>query len=231
MNSADLLKEVRATLLACALERGALRFGEFILKSRRKSPYFFNSGLINDGKGIAIVGNAFANAILYASVPAFPAFDVLYGPPYKGIPLATTMSIALHGWYHLNRGVAYSRKEAKDHGEGGVLVGADIKGKRVLIVDDVITAGTAIEDSMRIVTQGGGTVVGAIVMLDRQERGAGKLSAVQEVKEKYSIRVESVLKFEDILDFIRSPIRGQAIPTILYNHIDAMEKYREQYGA
>lgn len=203
--------------LRFALARQALRFGEFTLKSGRVSPYFFNAGLFASGRDLAMLGKSYAAAIRHQA----PAFDMLFGPAYKGIPLATATAIAL-----ANDGqdvpVAYNRKEAKDHGEGGVLVGAPLQGK-VLIVDDVITAGTAIRESLDLIQAHGATAAGVVLALDRQERGQGMYSAVQELEQSHGIPVLNIVQLDDILAFL-----GETPD--LARHLAAVEAYRAEYG-
>ena len=201
-----------------ALQRQVLRFGEFRLKSGRISPYFFNAGLFNTGAALARLGRYYAAAITDRD----PGFDVLFGPAYKGIPLAAAASIALAE--HHGRDVPYSfnRKEAKAHGEGGNIVGAPLEG-RVLIIDDVITAGTAIREAMQIIDDAGATPAGVIIALDRQEKGQGDLSAIQEVEQQYGIPVLSIIRLENLVAYLQDQPDMQA-------HLESIEAYREQYG-
>jgi len=170
-----------------AIRSKVLRFGEFTLKSGRVSPYFFNSGLFNDGAAIAELGRYYAAAILASGLE----FDMLYGPAYKGIPLAIATVIALNDHHQRNVPYAFNRKEAKDHGEGGVIVGTPLQG-RVLVIDDVISAGTSVRESADIIRQADAELAGVAIALDRQERGQGKTSAIQEVERDYGIRVISI---------------------------------------
>lgn len=219
----------KSQLLGQAQGRGALLFNAskaFRLKSGRDSPYFFNAAQLQDGESLHILSAAYAVAVHTQYDKEDFLFDVLYGPAYKGIPLATIASIGLY----LATGVAYpvvfNRKEAKDHGEGGMLVGVDMKGKRVLIVDDVITAGTAAEESVRLITEAGGIPAGLVLILDRQERGKDSLkSAVQEVREKYGFPVFSILTFSDLLTFLHTQV-AVIEPAV----IAAMERYYIEYG-
>ena len=203
--------------LRLAIDQGALRFGEFTLKSGRTSPYFFNAGAFDSGMALATLGGCYAEAIKAAGI----GFDMLFGPAYKGIPLATTVAIAL-----ANRGrdvpLAFNRKEAKQHGEGGNLIGAALRG-RVLIIDDVITAGTAIRESLALITEAGAEVAGVVVALDRQERGQGELSAVQELSRDAGIHVIAVANLDDLLAF-SSEDAGSV------QHLAALLSYRERYG-
>jgi orotate phosphoribosyltransferase len=181
------------------LDRGVLRFGEFTLKSGRASPYFFNAGLINDGASLAKLGACYAAALTEAGA----GFDMLFGPAYKGIPLATATAIALAQHHGRNVPVAFNRKEAKSHGETGTLIGAPLAG-RVLIVDDVITAGTAVRESIGLIRAAGASPAGVLVALDRQERGQGRLSAVQEVQTAFSIRVIRIITLDDLIEHLEA---------------------------
>ena len=200
---------------ACAL--GVLRFGEFKTKAGRLSPYFFNAGLFSDGASLARLGDFYARRILAAGV----RFDVLFGPAYKGIPLAAGTAIALSGLRH-NTPYAYNRKEAKDHGEGGLLVGAPLKG-RVLIIDDVISAGTSVRESVDLIREAGATPAAVVIALDRQERGQGKLSATQEVQENYGLSVISVASLTDLIDYLSGHPE-------LESNLAAVRAYRVRYG-
>jgi len=199
------------------LELGVLRFGDFRLKSGRQSPYFFNAGLFSTGRAIAALGRHYAHAAVLSGV----AFDMLFGPAYKGIPLVTATAAALA--QHESRDVpfAFNRKEAKDHGEGGTLIGAPLAG-RVLIIDDVITAGTAIRESVAILRSHGATPAGVLIALDREERGEGERSAVQEVQDVYGLPVVSVLRLRDLMAHLEST--GE---TAILARVRA---YRDRYG-
>ena len=201
-----------------ALQRQVLRFGEFTLKSGRLSPYFFNAGLFNTGEALARLGRFYAEAIVREA----PAFDVLFGPAYKGIPLASAATIALADRHGRDVPWCFNRKEAKDHGEGGNLVGSPLQGK-VLIIDDVITAGTAIRESMAIIEAHGARPAGVIIALDRQERGTGDKSAIQEVEETYGIPVISIIKLADLIAYL-------ADHPDLEPHLEKVEAYRAEYG-
>ncbi|MFT5604374.1 MAG: orotate phosphoribosyltransferase [Paracoccaceae bacterium] len=201
-----------------AIAAKALTFGEFVLKSGRTSPYFFNAGLFYQGAALATLGRCYAAAIEQKA----PAFDVLYGPAYKGIVLAATASCALADQHQRNIAFAYNRKEAKTHGEGGRLVGAALQG-RVLIIDDVITAGTAIRESVDIIRQAGAEVAGVIVGLDRQEQGKSKLSAIQEVEQEYGAPVISIVQLSDIVDYLHTN-------TVQTANLGAIEEYRHKFG-
>jgi orotate phosphoribosyltransferase len=196
---------------------GVLRFGEFKTKAGRLSPYFFNAGLFSDGASLSRLSDFYARRILAAGI----GFDVLFGPAYKGIPLAAGTAIALAGLGR-NTPYAYNRKEAKDHGEGGTLVGAPLKG-RVLIIDDVISAGTSVRESVDLIRNAGATPAAVLIALDRQERGQGELSAVQEVERNYGIPVISIASLTDLIDYLS----GQPE---LENKLAAVRDYRARYG-
>ena len=200
------------------VQLGVLRFGSFTLKSGRESPYFFNAGLLNTGAAIAAVGRAYAATLAASDLE----FDMLFGPAYKGIPLVTITAAALAERHARNVSFAFNRKEVKDHGEGGKIVGGPLKG-RVLIVDDVITAGTAIRESIDIIQGAGATPAGVLLALDRQERASGsELSAVQEVRNQYKIPVISVVNLADLMQHVSRS--GQA------GELSSMRLYRERYG-
>lgn len=201
-----------------AIERGVLRFGEFKLKSGRTSPYFFNAGLFNSGLALAQLGRFYASAIVDSGVD----FDVLFGPAYKGIPLAATTAVALAEQHQRDLPWCFNRKEAKDHGEGGTLVGAPLSG-RVLIVDDVITAGTAIREVMQIIQAQGAQAAGVLIALNRQERGQGELSAIQEVERDFAMPVISIVSLEQVLEYLAGDAE-------LKQHLPAVEAYRARYG-
>ena len=202
-----------------AIDRGVLRFGEFTLKSGRTSPYFFNAGLFNSGSALAQLGRFYAAAIAESGIP----FDVLFGPAYKGIPLAATTAVALAEHHNRDLPWCFNRKEAKAHGEGGSLVGAPLTGD-VLIIDDVITAGTAIREVMQIIaSQDGAKAAGVLIALNRQERGNGELSAIQEVERDFNIPVVSIVSLNQVLEFL-------AEDETLKQHLPAVEAYRAQYG-
>jgi orotate phosphoribosyltransferase len=201
-----------------ALELGVLRFGEFTLKSGRVSPYFFNAGLFNTGYAAAKLGRYYAAAIADSGVQ----FDMLFGPAYKGIPLATLAAAALAEHQDIDVPFAFNRKEAKAHGEGGNIVGAPLEG-RVLIVDDVITAGTAVREAYRIISAAGADVAGLVISLDRQERGQGALSAVQELRQSFDIAVVSIIKLDDLIGIMEESSQYEA-------HLEPMLEYRKKYG-
>jgi len=199
------------------LETGVLKFGEFTLKSGRVSPYFFNAGLFNTGSHLSKLGKFYAQAIEASDLK----FDVLFGPAYKGIPLASAASIALNDSFNRNVPYSFNRKEAKDHGEGGSIVGHPLEGD-ILIIDDVITAGTAIHEAQEIIQSSGATAKGVIVALDRQEKGKGELSAIQEVEKIFGIRVLSIISLTHIIDYLKSNNDSKILTQI--------ESYRSQYG-
>lgn len=203
--------------IAFACELGVLRFGEFKTKAGRLSPYFFNAGLFNDGAALSRLADDYARTILASGLP----FDMLFGPAYKGIPLVAAIAIKLSE-RGCNRPFAFNRKEAKDHGEGGFLVGAPLTG-RVLIVDDVISAGTSVRESAEIIRRGGATPAGVAIAIDRQERGTGALSAVQEVEQVLGLPVIAIARLTDLIDYLR----GQPA---LEGHLQAVRRYREVYG-
>jgi orotate phosphoribosyltransferase len=200
-----------------AIHCGVLRFGDFTLKSGRRSPYFFNTGLFDSGARMDKLGQFYAEAMLHSGIRA----DVLYGPAYKGIPLACATAIALARKTGEEIPFAFNRKEAKDHGEGGSLVGAPLKGS-VLILDDVITAGTSVRESMGIIRGAGASPCGVLIALDRREKGRGNLSAVQEVTEQYGIPVHAIVTLDDILEFLEA--------AELHRELAAIRKYRSEFG-
>ncbi len=197
-----------------------LRFGSFTLKSGRTSPYFFNAGLFNTGEALAFIGNSYAAALQASGVD----YDLLFGPAYKGIPLVAATATALVQQHGVNKPYCFNRKEAKDHGERGLTVGAPLAG-RVLIVDDVITAGTAIREVMDLLQRTGATPAGILVALDRQERGTGALSAIQEIRQQYGIPVISIIALEQIVDYLAR----QQDPALAARLAD-VQAYRDQYG-
>ncbi len=201
-----------------ALKKNVLRFGDFELKSGRKSPYFFNAGLFNTGADLVTLASAYAQTIVNADLD----FDVLFGPAYKGIPLAATTALTLADKFERDTPFCFNRKEAKTHGEGGNLVGAPLQGK-VLIIDDVITAGTAIRESMDMIKAAGAEPAGVIIALDRQEKGKGELSAIQEVERDYGIPVVSIIKLDNLLTFLQQNSQDPAI-------FESVKAYKQQYG-
>jgi orotate phosphoribosyltransferase len=212
------MKDYQREFFGFAIECQALRFGEFTLKSGRVSPYFFNTGLFNSGRRLARLGQFYAQAILDSGLE----FDMLYGPAYKGIPLATATSIALAEHHGRDVPYAFNRKEAKRHGEGGVIVGAPLAG-RVLVIDDVISAGTSVRESVSIIQQAGATPAGVAIALDRQERGETSVSAVQEVEKAHGLRVISIAGLSDLLSYLEDKEGGR-------RYLEAINIYRRQYG-
>jgi len=212
------VNDFRQEFLAFAMARDVLRFGDFVTKAGRRTPYFFNAGLFDDGDSLRRLGRYYAESMLAAGL----ACDQLFGPAYKGITLAAATAIALAEKGH-NLPFSFNRKEAKDHGEGGTVVGAALKG-RVVIVDDVITAGTSVHESVELIRQGGGRPAGVLIALDRMERGQGTQSAVQEVRDAYGIPVVAIATLDDLMRFIA----GQPGLT---SHGAAVAAYRAQYGA
>jgi len=207
------------SFISLCLDLGVLRFGEFKLKSGRLSPYFFNAGLFNTSRAIANLGRHYAQAVVESKFE----FDMLFGPAYKGIPLVTATAIALADSHNRDLPWAFNRKEAKDHGEGGAIVGAPLKG-RVLIVDDVITAGTAIRESIDIIRNAGAEPAGVLLALDRQERGQGDLSAVQEMQQLFKLPVASILKLDDLIAHLERNGAQDA------KFLAAVRQYRLDYG-
>ena len=217
------MQEYQLTFIDLALEREALRFGRFTLKSGRESPYFFNAGLFSDGRSAAILGRCYAAAIVHSGIE----FDMIFGPAYKGIPLATATVIALAEHHQRNVPYAFNRKESKDHGEGGKVVGTPLRG-RVLIVDDVITAGTAVRESLEIIRGAGAEPVAVALALDRQERGQGILSAVQEVEKEQGLRCVSIVTLADLIDTLSRASDGRE--RISVEQLTSLRAYRERYG-
>ncbi|WP_456296428.1 orotate phosphoribosyltransferase [Vibrio sp. AK197] len=212
------MKAYQREFIEFALEKGVLKFGEFTLKSGRKSPYFFNAGLFNTGRDLARLGRFYASALADSGIK----FDVLFGPAYKGIPIATTTAVALADRHDIDTPYCFNRKEAKDHGEGGNLVGSALEG-RIMLVDDVITAGTAIRESMEIIKNNGADLAGVLVAIDRQEKGKGELSAIQEVERDFNCSVISIVSLGDLITYLEQS--GGAD-----EHLAAVKAYREQYG-
>ena len=214
-----LMKDYQREFIEFAIERDVLRFGEFTLKSGRLSPYYFNFGLFNTGSALARLGQYFAQALVQSGIKC----DVILGPAYKGIPLATSMAVALSESHGIDMPYAFNRKEAKAHGEGGSLVGAALKG-RVVIVDDVITAGTAIREVMTIIAAHNAMPVATFIAIDRMEKGQGELSAIQEVERDFAMQVVSIISFDHVLEYLQET--GYEQP-----QIDAMVQYRKDFGA
>ncbi|MCP5014595.1 MAG: orotate phosphoribosyltransferase [Ketobacter sp.] len=214
------MKPYQRDFIEFALSLDVLRFGEFTLKSGRNSPYFFNAGLFNSGLALAKLGRFYAAAIADSGV----AFDVLFGPAYKGIPIASAAAIALADNHGRDLPWCFNRKEAKAHGEGGALVGASLRGQ-VLIVDDVITAGTAIREVMDIIGQTDAKPAGVVVALDRQEKGKAELSAIQEVERDFGIPVISIINLNQLIRYMEEQASGS-----LAQHLPKVKAYRDQYG-
>jgi orotate phosphoribosyltransferase len=213
-----MLKEYQREFIKLALDKQALLFGDYTLKSGRVSPYFFNMGLFNTGQSLATLGSCYAKAI----VEKCPEFDVIFGPAYKGISLATTAAVALSSQFNRDVPYCFNRKEVKAHGEGGKLIGAPLRG-RVLIVDDVITAGTAIREALAIIADEGAEAVGVVVGLDRKERGPKKLSAIQEIVATTGVTITSIVDINDILTYIREQEMDD-------NTLERIEKYLAEFG-
>lgn len=212
------MKVYQQAFLDFAIGQGVLRFGEFTLKSGRISPYFFNAGLFQTGSALSQLGKFYAQAIVESGLE----FDMLFGPAYKGIPLAAATAIALYEHHGLDYPYAFNRKEAKEHGEGGTIVGAKLQG-RVLVVDDVITAGTAIRESADIVAAQGAALAGVAISLDRQERGKGEQSAVQEVEALYGIKVINIVGLNEVINHVGSTLHDAEL-------LAKVQAYRDQYG-
>ncbi len=212
------MKAYQREFIEFALERQVLRFGEFTLKSGRQSPYFFNAGLFNTGRDLARLGRFYAAALVDSGID----YDLVFGPAYKGIPIATTTTVALAEHHDVDMPYCFNRKEKKDHGEGGSLVGSELKGK-VMLVDDVITAGTAIRESMDIINAHEAILAGVLIALDRQEKGKGELSAIQEVERDYGCAVISIIKLADLIAYL-------AEKPGMEKELETVSAYREQYG-
>jgi len=214
----DLLKPHQREFIEFAVSKNVLKFGEFTLKSGRISPYFFNAGLFDDGYSLAQLGRFYAQTLIDSNID----YDVLFGPAYKGIPLASATSVCLSSLHQKNIPFAFNRKEAKDHGEGGSIVGAPLAGK-IMIIDDVITAGTAIREVISIIKSAGAEPAGVLIALDREEKGQGELSAIQEVEQEYGIPVASIVNLTQVLDYICNDAS-------LSNYAAAVSAYRKEYG-
>lgn len=212
------MKDYQKAFIDMALESQALCFGEFELKSGRISPYFFNAGLLYSGKALSVLGKSYAAAIVEQGFE----FDVVFGPAYKGISLAALTCAALAEQHGVQCDFAYNRKEKKDHGEGGVLVGASLRGKKVLVIDDVITAGTAIREVTNLLEQEQAQLTAVVIGLNRQERGKQDLSAIQEIERDYAIRVASIIDLEDIVSYLQQG-DNQAL-------LQKVQRYRQRYG-
>jgi len=212
------MKAYQKEFIEFAIERGVLKFGEFTLKSGRTSPYFFNAGLFNKGSDLARLGRFYAAALVDSGI----SFDVLFGPAYKGIPIATATAVALYDHHQQDTPYCFNRKEKKDHGEGGNLVGSALEGK-VMLVDDVITAGTAIREAMDIVQANGAELSGVLIALDRQEKGKGKLSAIQEVERDFGAQVVSIVSLNDVITFLKDD-------DTFKEYLPKVEAYRAEFG-
>lgn len=212
------MEQYKRDFIEFALSRNVLKFGEFTLKSGRKSPYFFNAGLFNTGADLARLGEFYAAAIQASAVD----FDVVFGPAYKGIPIGTSVSVALFNRYGIDKPVCFNRKEVKDHGEGGNLIGSPLQGK-ILLVDDVITAGTAIRESMELISANQAELSAVLIALNRKERGKGELSAIQEVERDYQCQVLSIIDLDDLMQFIEQDPRYSS-------HLPEMRAYRAEFG-
>ncbi len=212
------MKAYQREFIEFAIEKGVLKFGEFTLKSGRTSPYFFNAGLFNTGRDLARLGRFYAAALVDSGI----SYDVLFGPAYKGIPIATTTAVALADHHDTDTPYCFNRKEAKDHGEGGNLVGAALEG-RIMLVDDVITAGTAIRESMEIIKANGADLAGVLVAIDRQEKGKSELSAIQEVERDFGCEIVSIVSLTDLVTYLESKGGNE-------QHLAKVKAYRAEYG-
>lgn len=212
------MKDYQKEFIEFALSRNVLKFGSFTLKSGRTSPYFFNAGLFNTGRDLALLGRYYAAALEDSGIE----YDVIFGPAYKGIPIAAATAVQLAEIYNRNTPWVCNRKEAKDHGEGGNLIGSELKG-RIMLVDDVITAGTAIRESMRLIEQSGAALAGVLISLDRQEKGQGELSAIQEIQRDYGTKVVSIITLSDLVAYLEAAGTGAEA-------LAAVKEYRSRYG-
>ncbi|MBV2122417.1 MAG: orotate phosphoribosyltransferase [Candidatus Thiodiazotropha sp. (ex Ctena orbiculata)] len=212
------MQDYQREFLDFALDVEVLRFGEFTLKSGRVSPYFFNAGLFNTGASLARLGRYYAQAIVDSGIE----FDVLYGPAYKGIPLAAVTAAALYDQHGLDLPYAFNRKEAKDHGEGGVIVGHPLEG-RIMIIDDVISAGTSVRESVEIIKHEHATPAGVVIALDRQERGQGERSAIQEVEADYGLPVSAIVRLEQLIEYLQ-------LKEDSATDLQRIQAYRQTYG-
>ena len=221
------MQDYQKQFLDFVINRQILRFGEFTLKSGRQSPYFFNAGLFNTGAALAFIGQCYAAAIQQAGLE----YDVIFGPAYKGIPLAAATSIALANNFACDKPYCFNRKEAKDHGEGGLLIGAPLRG-RVIIIDDVISAGTSVKESVSIIRQAGAEPAGVLIALDRQERGGDAVqvtgeSAVEQVRSMFGIPVLSIASLDDLIAYLEASPQGGELAA----HRDRVVQYRQRYGS
>lgn len=212
------MQDYQQEFIQFALHNDVLRFGDFTLKSGRQSPYFFNTGLFNTGAKLARLGAYYAQTIIDSGLD----FDLVYGPAYKGIPLASATAIALAEKHNIDVPYCFNRKEVKDHGEGGMILGAPLQGK-VLIIDDVISAGTSVNESIDIIADAGAEAAGVVISLNRQERGKGELSAIQEIEQQQKIPVSSIICLADLIEHLSA--KGD-----MANYYDQVLAYRQQYG-
>ena len=212
------MKAYQREFIEFAMSKDVLKFGEFTLKSGRISPYFFNAGLFNSGRDLARLGRFYAAALVDANIQ----YDVLFGPAYKGIPIASATAVQLAEVHDQDVPYCFNRKEAKDHGEGGNLVGSSLQG-RIMLVDDVITAGTAIRESMDIIQANGAELAGVLIALDRQEKGKGELSAIQEVERDYNAEVTAIITLADLVEYLSEQ-------PAMAEHLEQVQAYRQQYG-
>ena len=212
------MKVYQREFIEFALEKQVLKFGEFTLKSGRQSPYFFNAGLFNSGRDLAKLGRYYAAALVDSGI----AYDVLFGPAYKGIPIASATAVQLAELHDVDMPWCFNRKEAKDHGEGGNLVGSPLKG-RIMLVDDVITAGTAIRESMDLIQANGAELAGVLIALDRQEKGKGELSAIQEVQRDYNAPVIAIITLSDLISYLETQPE-------MAEHLEKVKEYRVTFG-
>jgi orotate phosphoribosyltransferase len=214
------MQDFRSKFLEYVIDNEILKFGQFTLKSGRISPYFFNAGLFNTGEKLSFLARCYAKAIASSGL----TFEVLFGPAYKGIPLVSATAMALASEHEINKPYCFNRKEAKDHGEGGTVVGAKLSGN-ALIIDDVITAGTAIREAADIIAANGAKLCGIAVAMDRQEKGTGELSAIQEIEQNYQIKIISIITLKNIIDYLIESNNES-----LQQHLIAVSAYREQFG-
>ena len=212
------MKAWQRQFIEFAINKQVLKFGEFTLKSGRKSPYFFNAGLFNTGRDLALLGRFYAQALVDSGID----FDLVFGPAYKGIPIATTTVVALADHHDRDVPYCFNRKEAKDHGEGGTLVGSPLQGK-IMLVDDVITAGTAIRESMEIIAANQASLAGVLISLDRKERGRGAISAIQEVEQDYGCKVISIITLKELISYLEEKPE-------LADHLISVRGYRDEFG-
>lgn len=216
------MQDYQRDFIEFALHKQVLKFGQFTLKSGRTSPYFFNAGLFNTGGDLAKLGQYYAQALLRSKIE----YDVLFGPAYKGIPIATTTAVALADKHGVDKPYCFNRKEAKAHGEGGNLVGSPLQG-RIMLVDDVITAGTAIRESMQLIQANEAELAGVLIALDRQEKGQGELSAIQEVERDFNTKVVSIICLSDLVEYLQGVVERQPE---MAQHLANIQQYRVDYG-